>query len=322
MTLSTCLTCHSLCSVLDEGPDVMFAVADLDTEDDTIEVIASRFFDKKVSLCSIQRGPSPKVTFRRTIDDKCGSAFASILADLDCDGSRNNVERIVIDSGSTIVTCKPGDAFSHLLVTSHECSFVNEDSYEGDNGSSEDSVEGGSLFAYRVPTGKNAWKTEPWLRTTVASGFRVKGQLGNMINPGGKGSRYQQSLVNYESFSTNVLVAPGFVYTFHPRKDERESSGKRPLIVIAGDCAESAYILRPIENDEKTMTNSLDSNAYYKLMCEIECGATVGSIAVGYDDFCATEQQRGYAKLYIPCYEKDKVLVFAMGSGEEDIETW
>jgi hypothetical protein len=23
-----------------------------------------------------------------------------------------------------------------------------------------------------------------------------------------------------------------------------------------------------------------------------------------------------------PCYEKDKVLVFAMGSGEEDVETW
>jgi hypothetical protein len=54
------------------------------------------------------------------------------------------------------------------------------------------------------------------------------------------------------------------------------------------------------------------------MMCEIECGATVGSIGIGYGDFCSVEQESGYAKLYIPCYEKDKVLVFAMGSGEED----
>jgi hypothetical protein len=35
--------------VLATGPDVMFTIADLDTDDDTIEVIASQFFDKKVS---------------------------------------------------------------------------------------------------------------------------------------------------------------------------------------------------------------------------------------------------------------------------------
>ena len=298
--LSQHATLLFLYSVLAEGPDVMFAVADLDAEDDTIEVIASRFFDKKISLCSIQRGAKPKVTFRRTIDDKCGSAFASILADLDCNGSDDRTKRIVLDSGSTIETCKPGDSFSHVLVTSHECSFAGDAaSSGGDKDSGNDAVDGGSLFAYRVPTGKNAWKTDPWLRTTVASGFRVKGQLGNMINPG----------------------APGFVYTFHPKKDGA-ASGKRPLIAIAGDCAESAYILRPIDNEEPTEASTLDSNAKYKLMCEIECGATVGSIAVGYDDFCATEQQIGYAKLYIPCYEKDKLLVFAMGNGEEDVETW
>ena len=55
------------------------------------------------------------------------------------------------------------------------------------------------------------------------------------------------------------------------------------------------------------------------MMCEIECGATVGSIAIGYEDFCYAPQQSGYAKIYIPCYEKDKVLVFALGNGE-DIE--
>ena len=62
----------------------MFSVADLDTDDDTIEVFASQFFSKKLTLHSIQKGPEPKVIFRRTIDDQCGSAFSSILADLRC----------------------------------------------------------------------------------------------------------------------------------------------------------------------------------------------------------------------------------------------
>lgn len=289
--------CFYLHSVLEEGPDVMFTVADLDTSDDTIEVIASQFFKKQVSLCSIQRGPKPRVTFRRTIDYKCGSAFAAILADLDCQECSNEpCSRIVLDSGSTVDTCKPGSSFSHLLVTSHECSYESEASGRGDNELNNEEVDGGSLFAYRVPTGKGAWKTEPWVRSTVASGFRVRGQLSNMIQPG----------------------APGFVYTFYPKKD-RASSGKRPpLIAIAGDCAESAYLYRPIDRDEATATTTCsDPNARYKLMCEIECGATVGSIAIGYDDFCATEQQSGFAKLYIPCYEKDRVLVFAMGNGED-----
>lgn len=285
-------------SVLDEGPDVMFAVADLDTKDGSIEVIASQFFDKKVSLCSIERGPIPRVTFRRTIDDRCGSAFAAILANLDGLNSPSMGERIVVDSGSTVDTCRPGDAFSHVLVTSHECSFENEVSNTSEDKSGDGAVDGGSLFAYRVPAGKGAWKTEPWVRTTVASGFRVKGQLGNMINPG----------------------APGFVYTFYPKKDDA-GPGKRPLIAIAGDCAESAYLLRPVDHHEAAKVGSLDANARYTLICEIECGATVGSIAVGYDDFCEEEQQSGYAKLYIPCYENDKVLVFAMGNGDDDIDT-
>ena len=59
-----------------------------------------------------------------------------------------------------------------------------------------------------------------------------------------------------------------------------------------------------------------DPQAQYKLMAEIKCGATVGSIGVGYEDLCSEEQESGYAKLYVPCYEKDKILVFAMGSGE------
>jgi len=276
--------------VLVEGPDVMFSIADLDTTDDTIEVFASHFFDRKVMMYSIRRGPKPEVVFQRPIDDKCGAAFGCTLANLNLRSKPDHRQygRVTIDSGSTIPTLRNGDSFSHLLVTSHECSYT--------EGRQNKEINGGSLFAYRVPSSeknKSAWKTEPWLRTTVMSEFTVKGQLSNMINPG----------------------APGFVYTFYARKSEASDPTQRPLIAIAGDCAESAYILRPVQKD-----NANDPDAQYKLMCEIECGSTVGSIGIGYDNFMHAEQEDEYAKLYIPCYEKDKILVFAMGSGLENTD--
>lgn len=315
--------------ILDEGPDVMFSVADLDTEDDTVEVLASEFFSRKLCLYSIQRGPEPYVSFRRTIDDKCGAAFGAILANLDDTSSVLGKNRRVVDAGSTVTTLKPGDPFSHLMVTSHECTFAETEgskpesffsaasarvddkiSMENDYDSfvpEECAVDGGSLFAYRIPLGNDAWKTEPWVRTIVACGFQVKPQLSNAINPG----------------------APGFCYTFYPKRDQLDLSGsvswRRPLIAVAGDCAESAYIFRPINAEQESEDVDRDACARYALMCEIKCGATVGSIAIGYDDFCAAEQESGYAKIYVPCYEQDKILVFAMGSGEDnydDLDDW
>jgi hypothetical protein len=278
----------------------MFSVADLDTEDDTIEVISSQFFGKRVTVHSIRRGPRPRISFERIIDNRCGSAFGSILADLDgCADSSRQQHRRVVDSGSTGGSIGIGDAFSHVLVTSHECSYVN--TAETDSSSNEPKVkagavasDGGSLFAYRVPEGKSAWKTEPWIRSTVATGFKVNSQLGNMINPG----------------------APGFVYTFHAKKEDI-GSNKQPMIAVAGDCAESAYIFRPEILTRGATETIVDASTRYKLMMEIQCGATVGSIGIGYDDFIA-EEESGYAKLYIPCYEKDRVLVFGLGSGEID----
>lgn len=311
----------------------MFNVVDMDDTDDTIEVLSSQFFGEKVSLHSIKRGAIPKVTFKRTIDNKCGKAFGCIVADLEEDASNygDNPHRHVIDGGSTVETLKAGDPFSHLLVTSHECSFrevrqskrnlfVNGPTVLDEQATSITATthprsattmaasshasaptDGGSLFAYTVPTGKEKWKTEEWKRTTVATGFKVQGQLNNMINPG----------------------APGFVYTFHERRqDMLDETKRRPLIAVAGDCAESAYIFRPAEDTlQKTAatrtTTAGEAMAKYDLMCEIKCGATVGSIGVGYDDFCETEQTPGYAKLYIPCYEKDQILVFGLGQGED-----
>ncbi|KAJ1495012.1 hypothetical protein T484DRAFT_2272352 [Baffinella frigidus] len=59
--------------------------------------------------------------------------------------------------------------------------------------------------------------SDVWERTTLASGFRVK-RAG--INPG----------------------APGFVYPFHPH---RSMQGETPHLIIAGDCADAAYVFKP-----------------------------------------------------------------------------
>jgi hypothetical protein len=282
----------------------MFSVADLDTEDDTIEVISSQFFGKRVTVHSIRRGPRPHISFERVIDSQCGHPLGSILADLGgCADPSIPQHRRVVDSGSTAGSIGIGDAFSHVLVTSHECSYAEEtDSSRNEHEVKAGAVtpDGGSLFAYRVPEGKSAWKTEPWIRTTVATGFKVNSQLGNMINPG----------------------APGFVYTFHAKKEDI-GSNKQPMIAVAGDCAESAYIFRPEILSRGANTETIvDVSTRYKLMMEIQCGATVGSIGIGYDDFIA-EEESGYAKLYIPCYEKDRVLVFGLGSGEiEEDDGW
>jgi hypothetical protein len=293
--------------VLADGPDVMFCVADLDPTDDTVEVLASQFFHQSVRLLSIQRGLQPRVVLEREIDSQCGAAFASVLASLDATPSTSSISAqgpLVIDTGSTVPSLRCGDSFSHLLVTSHECSYAPAEASaeEGEDATAHrphlstdrSTIKGGSVFAYRVPTGRpDAWKTEPWLRSTVATGFQVNSQLGNMINPG----------------------APGFCYSFPARQGD---SG-RPLLAVAGDCAESAYVFRPVDTHDPM---DPDPSTCYKLMVEVACQATVGSIGVGYDDFLATDQESGYAKLYIPCYEKDKIYVFALGSGEDDQDGW
>lgn len=291
--------------VLAKGPDVMYSIADLDIEDDTIEVISSEFFGERVTLHSIQRGQQPRVVFQKVIDAHCGAAFGSILADLDPVDRGHQSTRRLIDQGSAATPPYTDDSsFSHLLVTSHECSYAERDyqsEYRGAFGSPparKPPFDGGSLFAYRVPVGKGAWKNDPWLRTTVATGFKVRGQLNNMIQPG----------------------APGLVYIFHAKREDaaRGAERKRPLIAVAGDCAASAYIFRP--DNELTYGNDDVDPTRYKLMVEFQCDSTVGSIGIGYGDNDFPDEESGYAKLYIPCYEKDKILVFSLGSGEDDEE--
>ena len=173
--------------VLDEGPDVMFSIADLDPEDVTVEIIASQFFSKQVTLHSLQIGPDPQVVFSRIIDDRCGSAFSSVLADLDgpemMSPPTSNTP-LVLDNGSTVASLDEGDKFSHLLVTSHECSSASSNANVDATSSvatDQSKTDGGSLFAYRVPTStKGAWKTDPWQRNVIATGFKVESQLSNV----------------------------------------------------------------------------------------------------------------------------------------------
>eukprot|EP00588_Corethron_pennatum_P022251 CAMPEP_0194318074 /NCGR_PEP_ID=MMETSP0171-20130528/14717_1 /TAXON_ID=218684 /ORGANISM="Corethron pennatum, Strain L29A3" /LENGTH=825 /DNA_ID=CAMNT_0039074867 /DNA_START=109 /DNA_END=2586 /DNA_ORIENTATION=- len=302
--------------ILDEGPDVMFNVADLDPSDNTIEVIAAQFFGKKVTLHSIERGPKPRVTFSRTLDDTCGASYSAVLVDLGGpsagDAGGDGANHVIIDSGSSVETPGLGDTFTHLLVTSHECTYVEHDETASSSSSSSPAHQdisahqgisvgpghapvGGSLFAYAVPPGADGWRTDPWVRTVVATGFCVRSQL--LINPG----------------------APGFCYVFYPTVEGKERWG-RPYVAISGDCAERAYVLRPAElgaGGDARPAAPTD----YELVCEIDCGATVGSLAIGYDDFCKTDIfPNRWAKIYVPSYEKDKILVFALSGVDEDLE--
>jgi hypothetical protein len=212
--------------------------------------------------------------------------------------------RRIVDSGSSIPTFKNGDSFSHVLVTNHESASHRDGKNratgyekfreEGKATVNESLMNGGSLFSYHVPHGKDKWKTKEWKRSVITTGIYVSDQILNMWNPG----------------------SPGLCYAFYPRREEAECKEmriSRPLIGIAGDCANKAIILRP----SRIHQVQGDPSSSYSIMCEIDIGGTVGSLAVGYDDLPnASPDSKGYAKLYIPSYEKDKVLVFSMGRGE------
>ena len=155
-----------------------------------------------------------------------------------------------------------------------------------------------------------------------------------MINPGAVSREsYFLCFIHNGRTRTNIqliLLQPGFCYTFSATREGlgKDKNWQRPLIGLSGDCAESAYILRPIDGASSlrgVMEDVVDRSTKYALMSEIKCGSTVGSLAIGYDDLLSSKgttasQHNGYAKIYVPCFEQDKVLVFAMGSSENEHE--
>ena len=119
-----------------------------------------------------------------------------------------------------------------------------------------------------------------WKRSTLASGFRVKR---SSINPG----------------------APGFAYPFHPHVSMK-AQGRPPHILLAGDCADAAYVFQPVFRDG-------DEEPQYDLMASLAFEGTVGSIAVGQ---VTTESSLddGWAKFFVPVYETDRVYIFKCGA--------
>ena len=70
--------------VLADGPDVNFAVADLDPSDDQFEIFATEFFAERFTLLTISV-TTATVTNTRDIDTTIGSAYTVSLVDLNND---------------------------------------------------------------------------------------------------------------------------------------------------------------------------------------------------------------------------------------------
>ena len=119
-----------------------------------------------------------------------------------------------------------------------------------------------------------------WQRSVLASGFRVKRAS---INPG----------------------APGFAYPFYPHASMRER-GLPPHIMLAGDCADAAYVFRPLHAPDAERPE-------YDLLATLAFEGTVGSVAVGHVDIEASVDD-GWAKFFAPVYETNRVYIFKCGA--------
>jgi len=273
-------------TVITQGPDVMFEVVDLDPDDDSVEIIAAEFFSERLTLTSVtsRNGwfgqKQLEVKQKLVLDNDVGPAYGVTAANL--------------------LTGNPEDKPTHLLVTSHACQYdLDSDFSVEEITCGSEQAGAGVLYAYEIPTanwlggatggGTEGWRG--WKRSVIASGFRVHG-LG--INPG----------------------APGFVYTFHPRKSMQ---GKAPpYIAVAGDCAQAAYILAPVSTESFTLDPT-----HYETLCMISCEGTVGSLAFGYlqipgdDDFQLDSTKDEWIKIFIPSYDQDKIYIFEMTNKEQ-----
>lgn len=120
--------------VLARGPDVMFDVFDLDAEDESVEVVAAHFFNKRLSVYSLSACPDkPYVkVVERTSLDTVGRPYGLCLARMTpppVDGTEGPLRRLIgghlphpptqSDSGTEKLSSRP----SHIIVSTHECSY-------------------------------------------------------------------------------------------------------------------------------------------------------------------------------------------------------
>ncbi len=316
--------------VLAKGPDVMFDVVDLDPTDDVLEVFAAEFFSRRLTLHRIRKGDwrtgkLPRVLTSEVLDDTLGPAYSVVLADLKGRGRPSHVlvsshecqyEGIVegpapdstgsfsstTAAAAALTGVRDGDLSSGGRFSGPGLQgaagrpFVGASGSNGSGGGGgggsnplapdDDSeiLKGGSLFAYEIPSN---WRERvPWKRSVLATGFHVRSW--GQINPG----------------------APGFPYVFYPHRSLQGQPGQRPYILLAGDCSHAAYIYRPVGGEEELG---------YEPMAQINCGGTVGSLAVGYlplvvgDGEVSEEAADGWAKIFVPNFDTDKVYTFSFG---------
>ena len=302
-------------TVLSEGPDVMFDVVDMDPQDDRLEVFAAEFFGRRLTRHSIaiDAAGNAEVVAREVLDEHCGPAYGVHAVNLD---SRHPH---AVPSPFACVGANVDRAASHVLISSHEMIYDEEledkgaagDAPRGIVGSLRRSraircvlsavgrlllgpeeqamrereggdLRGGSVFSYAFPEKDGG----EWRRKVLASGFRVRGVS---INPG----------------------APGFVYPFFPRQRD-EQLRRRPHLLLAGDCAQAAYVLAPCG----------DGMEDYEVLDVIKVGGAVGSLAVAYGqdvenalrafsgDAPISEEGDDWARVVVPNYDGDELQLW------------
>jgi len=276
---------------------------------DYTQIFAAEFFSRRLTLHRLRRGSVkekrlPQLIASQVIDKSLGPAYSVVLADLRGEGRHTHVlvsshecaYASLDDQGGEYYLIKPSVlhdwhskltifvfALSHVLLPSpFQIAGLSHAPSKDSNSKSQlvnSNSKGGSLYSYEIP---REWKSGGyrWRRRTIATGFQVRtwGQL----NPG----------------------APGFPYTFYPHKSMEKQKGSRPYILLAGDCSHAAYVFRPIGGQD-----GLD----YDLWAEINCGGTVGSLAVTHlplftqDHDSTGGKEDGWAKLFIPNFDANKV---------------
>jgi hypothetical protein len=146
--------------VLAQGPDVMFEIFDMDSDDDTLEVIAAHFFGRKLSIHSI-RGKkehpfvelvessvidtvgrpygltlatfNPPITesIKKSVDINEGNSFSAsqrystvnrVNRSKYLSRKREKSHKAMRTSDENKSTCS-NDFPTHILVTTHECSY-------------------------------------------------------------------------------------------------------------------------------------------------------------------------------------------------------
>lgn len=342
--------------VLANGPDVMFEVFDMDKNDLTIEIVAAHFFQKELSIYSLQavcEYPYVKIVHTSKMRTN-GRPYGLCLTSFQPPEVANRASVTPASSnGSSFISnfnhqnprhLKRGSLerkearATHILITTHECSYdipsavqmiysTMQGTYprvktsdisirdrldywkivsnQRNNAGTEDveksatiaqGAGGGALYAYEIPRPSSSSSSSPssshwstnedhqlhnWKRIELFKGFKVRG-WGGIFSPG----------------------APGFPYVFHLPKKKISSP---PLILIAGDCTGSAYVFTPRDSTSPSSSSESPDVPRYDLAFEIECGATVGSAAIG-----LTKDKSGDLNLYIPAYELNKVHVFRL----------